>query len=241
MIGSSSNGARFINAYNDIDHDLRNQYNFKTNISFSDLIRRCSSLNQVVRRYEDDLIEFARLRNAIVHSSSDKLIAEPHDEVVATMEKIAKLVSMPPLLTSILRQRDVIVIDGTLKLRNLILETGRSGHSCIPVYKGANLIGVVRWQKFIENIAANILATNASLDKFLADTTIEEYLRAFPSSEHYVVVSVDITIEECLTLFNQNRKLSTIIVTRSGTATEKPVNIVTVADVMDLMKTLEIY
>ena len=76
-------GVRFLNAYNLLDHSLRTQYNFKTNISFSDLIRRCASLNQVIRSYEDNLVELARLRNAIVHSHSDRIIAEPHEDVVA--------------------------------------------------------------------------------------------------------------------------------------------------------------
>ena len=41
-----------------------------------------------LRKYEDELIDFSRLRNAIVHQSApDKVIAEPHLDVVEKIEK----------------------------------------------------------------------------------------------------------------------------------------------------------
>ena len=48
-----SNAHRFIIAYNTIDQTLRSVYNFKRNLTFSDMIRRSVSLNSVVRKYED--------------------------------------------------------------------------------------------------------------------------------------------------------------------------------------------
>ena len=81
-----SNAERFLNAYNKIDHSLRIQYNFKRSMAFSDIIRRSVLINSVVRKYEDDLIDYGRLRNAIVHSGHDTdIIAEPHTNVVEKM------------------------------------------------------------------------------------------------------------------------------------------------------------
>ena len=86
-----SNAVRFIDAYNKIDYQLRIQYNFKRSMSFSDMIRKAVVMNHIVRKYEDDLIDFGRLRNAIIHKSNDKfLIAEPHTDVVEKLEKITK-------------------------------------------------------------------------------------------------------------------------------------------------------
>ena len=75
-LSNKSLGARFLDAYNAIDKALRAQYNYKTTISFSDLIRRCADLNHVVRGHENDLINFARLRNAIVHSSDNNRVIQ---------------------------------------------------------------------------------------------------------------------------------------------------------------------
>ena len=67
---------RFLDAFNSIDYSLRARYNLNRSMSFSDLIRKCVSLNYVVRKYEDDLIDYGRLRNAIVHQGNkDYIIA----------------------------------------------------------------------------------------------------------------------------------------------------------------------
>ena len=87
---------RFINCFNKVDYTLKAKYNFNRSMGFSDLIRRTVALNYVVRKYEDELIDYGRLRNAIVHSSNDKMIiAEPHEDVVEKFEKIEKLINSP--------------------------------------------------------------------------------------------------------------------------------------------------
>jgi len=66
---SRTNSERFISAYNSIDHSLRAIYGFKRSISFADLVRKAVTLNSVVRKYEDELIDYGRLRNSIVHKT----------------------------------------------------------------------------------------------------------------------------------------------------------------------------
>ena len=56
-----SNSRRFINAYNAIDYAIRVQHNFKRSMSFSDVIRRAVPVNYLVRKYEDELIDYGRL------------------------------------------------------------------------------------------------------------------------------------------------------------------------------------
>ena len=71
-----SNAIDFISAYNTIDSRLRAIYRGKGNLQFSDLVRRCAEFNNTVRKYEDDLLLCARLRNVIVHESKkDRIIA----------------------------------------------------------------------------------------------------------------------------------------------------------------------
>jgi len=233
-------GVRFLDAYNAIDKALRVQYNYKTTMSFSDLIRRCADLNHVIRGYENDLINFARLRNAIVHSSdNNKVIAEPHLEVVELMEKIASLITTPPLVMDIIRQRQVTTIDATRNLYDLIKETGKTGHGMIPAYKGNHLVGIVRWRKLIEDLAT-ILDTS-DLDKFIRETSIENYLRMYPQTGHFTIVKKDVTIEQILTIFNNNRKIAAVLITENGTAMELPIGFLTNADIIDLVKIIESY
>ena len=100
---NKANAAAFLSAYNEIDAQLRALYNFWSGQSFTGIVRRCAEKNAVVRRYEDELAEYARLRNAIVHQSTDgRVVAVPCDEVTREMERIASLLTEPP------RNRDAL-------------------------------------------------------------------------------------------------------------------------------------
>lgn len=227
-------GQRFINAYNLIDHSLRVQYNFKTNITFSDLIRRCSTLNQLIRVYEDDLIELARLRNAIVHNRSERLIAEPHEDIVELMERIAQHVSAPPLAIDVIKSVSVSIIPTEAKVRDFFIMTYKVGHSNIPVYNVKNeLVGVMRRDVLMQALG-KIVENGGSIDHFIENTTIEQYMREFPYTSHFCIASAQITIEEVLSLFENNRKLSCIIVTQTGAANSQLKGIITVGDLIDL-------
>jgi len=237
----STQAKRFINAYNQIDHALRTQYNFKSNISFTDLIRRCTQLNMIIKNHEDDLISYARLRNAIVHSVTDYVIAEPHAEVVTLMEKIARVVSTPPLAVEALGKHNVMTVQSTLTLREWLIEKSKVEYSNLPVYKGNALIGVMYFRNYVSAFG-KLLALRKNIDEFVDNTTVEEFLRDFPSPDkQYQLVSAKITIEEALKIFNDSRKIICLIVTKTGNFLEPPIRIITRADIMDLMSVVEKY
>ena len=73
---------RFISAYNRLDQGLRDIYSIKRTLNFADMIRKVATVNTVVKKFEEDLIDYGRLRNAIVHRSSDEIIAEPNVDVL---------------------------------------------------------------------------------------------------------------------------------------------------------------
>jgi len=235
-----TNGTRFVNAYNLLDHSLRTQYNFKNNISFSDLIRRCASLNQVIRLYEDDLIDLARLRNAIIHSKSEQVIAEPHNDVVELMEKVAKIISTPPAALQALKHTTVDVIAAESSLKDYIIMSAKVGHSNIPVYKRNMLIGVMQRHSFLEQLGLVIGTGNVSIDQYLGTTTIEQFFHERPAHEHFRIVSARATIEEVLAIFG-DRKLTAVIITDNGTSGGNLKGIVTNADIIGLMQILDDY
>jgi len=235
---NSSLGTRFVNAYNLLDHSLRAQYNFKTNISFTDLIRRCSSLNQVIRVYEDDLIDIARLRNAIVHNSGNFLIAEPHFEIVELIERISNVIATPPLAMEVLKGTAVETIPANMCVRDFIILSYRVGHSNIPVMGKGALVGVLRRENVMHALGL-VTDRGQSIDEYIKGTSIEQYLKQFPNFDHFTIVSDKITIEEVLALFDDNRKLASIIVTENGTVSGQLCGIITTADVIDFKITIE--
>ncbi|MBQ3495047.1 MAG: hypothetical protein IJA69_06490 [Clostridia bacterium] len=236
-----SNAVRFIEAYNTIDHSLRVQHDFKRSISFSDMIRKAVVVNHIVRKYEDDLIDFGRLRNAIVHKSNEKfLIAEPHDDVVEQMEKIARLISTPPKAIETKCVKDVFSVAHDVKVQAVIEIMAQTSYSNIPVFHNGVMIGVANGQKIIDCFGAWLLEGKSAED-FLEKTTIEEIVTIPSQKKYYEIASVNVSIEEVMNMFFSNRKLLCVVLTKSGKMGETPVGIITASDYMDLNKVIENY
>ena len=152
-----SNAERFITAYNQIDYNLRAIYDFKRSMSFSDVVRRAVLLNSVVRKYEEDLIDFGRLRNAIVHTGNNKfIIAEPHDDIVEKIEKLSEIIAEPPRAIDRVGNKDVIVIEQEMKIAESMEIISRTGYSNLPVYNGNKLIGVLNARKLLGVLGAKV-------------------------------------------------------------------------------------
>lgn len=233
-----SNARRFINAYNQIDYALRVQYNFKRSMSFSDLIRKAVLVNHIVRKYEDDLIDFGRLRNAIIHKSNeDFIIAEPHTKVVEEIERIARLITTPPNALETICKDSVLTVDGNTSVKEVIQIMAEKSFTNIPVYEDGVLLGVANGQKILETIGRTI-THGTDLDEFLEKTKINEILYD-GSHPHYEVMSAKATIEEVLDLYYKNRKLLAVLITKNGTKFEPPLGIITTTNVMEMNNILD--
>lgn len=233
------NATRFIDAYNKIDHSLRAQYNLKRGQSFADIIRRCASLNSIVRKFEDLLVDYARLRNAIIHSSyEDFVIAEPRTDVVEQMEKIAELICTPPLAITTACRKDLLSVQSDTSLIDVIGYIGSSGYSNLPVYENGALIGVANGQKLI-NVLGEQVNNKVDICQFINTTKIGDVIQKYQNDNYYVVVSAKLTIEEALNLFYTNRKLLAILITKTGNYKEPALGIITVSDIIDLNAMLD--
>ncbi len=241
-MNSTNNSKRFIRTYNQIDSALRIQGDMKRSISYTEAVRKAARTNSIVAKYEDALIDYGRLRNAIVHNSDpDLAIAEPHDEVVEEYEKIAELICTPPLaVKSNICNKVISTIEYNVSLKEVMEYGYKSGFSNIPIFKEGMLIGVANAGKIAEVIGKKIYEKQ-DINSFLEKTTIEEVLREFTNDNYYTIANEKITLDKVLNLFTENRKLLVILITKSGTLLEPPLGIITISDIMDINKILDNY
>ena len=237
----NTNSKRFIRTYNQIDSALRVQGDMKRSISYTEAVRKAARTNSIVAKYEDQLIDYGRLRNAIVHNSDpDITIAEPHTEVVEDYEKIARLICTPPLAVKTVCKKVVSTIEYNVKLEEVIEYGYKSGFSNIPIFKEGMLIGVANGQKLIDVVGKKIYEKRDICD-YLKTTTIEEALKEFSNDNYYTIAPENITLDKVLNLFTENRRLLVILITKTGTLLEPPVGIITLSDIMDINKILDNY
>ena len=236
-----SNAERFIMAYNEIDYSLRTIYGFKRSLTFSDLIRKAVTLNSVVRKYEEDLIDYARLRNSIVHRSNPNyIIAEPHNEVVNQIEKVARLIATPPTALEVIGTKDVMCEDSDATIQTVLKKLAETGYLNLPIYEGNKLLGVATGRDVVRAIG-NQVALGNDVGDYICNTPIKDTLADYSDGKYFKVADRDLTVEKALNLFYVERKLGVILVTNNGSYNERPIGIITTADILDMNHILENY
>jgi CBS domain-containing protein len=233
------NASRFIMAYNRLDQGLREIYSIKRTLTFSDMIRKVANVNTVVSKFEEDLIDYARLRNAIVHKSGDELIAEPNLEVVEKLEKIARIINTPPRVIECLRPRKVYTVTGDTTLKEVVLQMAKSGYSVVPVYISGTLVGVINRKMIVDGIGKFVEQCRDIDDSI--NEPVSKCLDIFNETSHYEVASTNLTIENMMYMFQQNRKLSSVVLTENGNYTEPAKAVIVSADIIDLNTILDNY
>lgn len=233
---------RFINAYNTIDSALKEQNDYKRSLSYTEVIRKAAKNNAIVRKYEEDLITFGRLRNAIVHSANENfVIAEPHLDVVEEYEKIAKLVSKPPLaFNTEVCKKQVTTVSGDMKVKDVFEFLYKTGYSNVPVYNEEMLVGVANGKK-LANIIGKKIYEKVDLDDFFNNKTIGEVLKEATADNYYTIANEKVTLDVILNLFSENRKLLVVLITKGGSLLQPPIGIITQADILDINKVLDDY
>lgn len=235
------NATEFINSYNKIDAQLRDLYGFKPSQSFTDVIRRSAEKNSVIRKYENDLTDYARLRNAIVHQSTDgQIIAVPCDEVVEQIKLIERLVCTPPMIGETLQEKRIVSIEAELSLRQAVLLISRTGYSNLPVYRGKRMIGIINNRRIIRELGEAI-QRGLNTDVWLSETPVEAVLSETDLFVYYKYLGKKNTLQDILTAFEENKKLLAVAVSENGKIGERIVNFVTPADLVRISKIMEDY
>lgn len=238
---NKTNAERFISAYNQIDYSLRTIYDFKRSMSFSDVVRRSVVLNSVVRKYEEDLIDYGRLRNAIIHNGNKKyIIAEPHDNIVTKIEKLANLISEPPVAIDRVGNKEVITINHDMKIATAMELISRTGYSNLPIYDAEKLIGILNGRKLISVLGQKI-GEKVNIQDYIMNTEVSTVVENMGDDYYFMLADEDLTIDDAMNYFENNRKLLIILITKNGKDTGKPLAIITAADIIDMKKILDVY
>lgn len=114
------------------------------------------------------------------------------------------------------------------------------GFKNIPVYRGNVMVGVAVGSEILENLGKCII-DSVNIDDYIKKTPIQSVILRPEESMIYKITDKNLTIERALNLFYLNRRLQLIIITEHGRLNERPLGVVTVADILDMNAVLENY
>jgi hypothetical protein len=147
-------GDRFLAAFRSIEHVMRSESASRPETHFAELVRQ--SRNRVVKRFENDLLELAELRNAIVHRRNDRLLAEPTEEATRQLEELRDVLAGPPRLDNAIGTRRVEMRSPGDSVR-AAARTMRDGNfSQLPIYDKGQFVALLTAETVARWVAAEL-------------------------------------------------------------------------------------
>ncbi|MFG6119246.1 CBS domain-containing protein [Thalassobacillus sp. B23F22_16] len=226
---------RFEIAFNQIHQQLKAINGFPKNDNFMELVQRSKQKHSVIRHYFDNLKQYAKLRNALVHEKirDDYYIAYPHREVVEEIEKIKQTLDQPPKAIEV-ATRPVLFFKSNSHLTKIVEAFNRFKVSQFPIYgdnqRFLGLLtndGVVRWLS--QNMQKGCIQLE---DVRAADILkLEKNHNVRFLSENNSIFDLESSFERS---FEQNQKLKAVIITADGSQHNKPLGVVTTWDLIKI-------
>lgn len=234
-----TNADRFLDAFKAIEDHLRRKAGATGRADFTELVAQHAADDPAVRAHQDHLVQYARLRNAIVHHASDRrrrAIAEPRTDIVKDIEAIRIAVTRPPRLGDVIGGMVTICLPAD-PIRSATHKMAEGDFSQLPVYENGKVVDLLT-SEAIALWMARRLADGLPVD---GDTSVADVVTADEDRLHRVVDRTT-TVVEALEMFDQaqsaeGRILQAIVIMRSP-ASRTVAGIATVADVPKLLRSL---
>ncbi|WP_353892479.1 DUF6548 family protein [Proteinivorax hydrogeniformans] len=238
MAKQLSNADKFLDVYNELDKFMRQRLNAGDYKGHTKLLEEMKQRYTIVNSYYEELKDYAKLRNAIVHESKEgvKPIAEPHDITVKNYYAIAQTIINPPKALEKIAVSYTNIFTATLKDNALEIMEKMHKHTFthVPVVdEDDKLLGI-----FSENTVFSYLVEHRILETD-QDNTIEEFADFLPiekhKSEYFEFVPKSTLVMDIEEMFKQglkdDKRISVIFITENGKKEEKILGLITPWDV----------
>lgn len=230
------NSDRFLSAFNAIEDLLKKITRTNHHARFFQLIDYAKRNNAVVKKYQDDLKEFAELRNAIVHERHfpNYVIAEPHDPVVEKIEFILNEISEPKTVIPTFA-KDVVVYDVHQTLADVLKAINRFSFTHFPIYDQGKFLGLLSQNGIAHWLGKNVDVNIASFSEILLGNVL-----AFEENGgNFQFIPKNMNVYEAKELFrhggkNHPPKLNALLITEHGKPEEKMLGIITAWDIIKI-------
>lgn len=189
----------------------------------------------IVTRFERDLKSYAALRNAIAHNYSKQPIADPRQDTIDGLKKLVDSLFNPQRAHQIMTPNPVC-FDATDELKSALCNMSAKGYTCVPVYEGEKLVGILsertalRWASEMMNDTEVLLAELKKVGDLVG------YLDPIDGNDFdvyaYVKKSEDVySIQDMFyDAIEAKHRLSAVFVTENGRPAESIIGIITAWD-----------
>ncbi|MHC5373715.1 CBS domain-containing protein [Enterococcus sp. LJL120] len=204
----------FLNSFNRVEKWLKDELNNPSSMGFSEMVRRLAHRKDLpVKDYEDDLLQMAQLRNAIVHEkiSDDFIIAEPNQWAVDRISKIEKLLAEPEKVLPRFK-KNVTGFEMDLPMKDILKTIRQKRYSQFPLYNKGKFEGLITLRTI-----GYWLATEADEETInLKNRRAQDFLMSDGKSANYRFVSQTAEVYAVEKMFQELNSLEAVLITKDG-------------------------
>ncbi len=223
---------RYEVAFNQIHDALKKQVKSRSD-RFTSLVHS-GRHHKIISTYQDELFQYAKLRNALVHEKTELgyYIAEPHEEVVERIEKIARVLHSPNYALTI-ATKEVIFFHLEDRIEDVISAIKACNYSQYPVYEGNRCLGLLTAKSIVKWLAERMMGSIVDLSDVKIQDVFEVEKR--PPLTFQARTSTIFDVEECFEHYHQQKlDIEAVIITENGRDDETPLGIVTAWDLIEI-------
>jgi hypothetical protein len=180
-----------------------------------------------LREVSNLLIQFAQLRNAIVHDETNvgEVIAEPHVWTVQKIEEIEKFLLEPDkVFPKFSRKADVL--DASMKVRTFLQHVLQNRYTFYPIGDKANYLGILTLKSVALYTSEVLLTGKPEMD----DLTIRDLINRKEKRSIASFVSKDANTDDCKQLFKQSPNLEVLFITENGEPNRRILGVIRPSD-----------
>ncbi|SJZ38439.1 hypothetical protein SAMN02745116_00137 [Pilibacter termitis] len=218
------NSDRFLSSFNRINKWLLEKSDNPINIPFVSLVGHMKKRRDLrLAPFANDLIQFAQLRNAIVHDQTNEafVIAEPNDWAVERIEAIEHELLHPERVLPRFRKK-ITLINAEIPISELLEIVAKKKFTLYPVVKNQEFQGLLTLKMIGFWVAERISAGESDFSHYqVADLLARPEKRA-----KFSFVPSNFPTDFCIERFQNEPNLEAILITKHGERNEEILGII---------------
>ena len=226
--------------FNKLETMLKKRANARSEDSISSVVTSLVNIHKdrVVRQFQRDIRQFIELRNAIIHQSTDRAIAEPYEETVAALRQLVVNIEQPKAAWDI-ATTELIKVSLEDSLSDVVGQMAQMHITSLPIVEDKKVIGFVSENTIVKIVDKAFEYGGALIDE--AKTKDVAYDQPYgDDSDVYAYVTRKVTVYEIEDMFNdaikKGKRLLAILVSDKGDASATPLGIITAWDLHKIDK-----
>lgn len=226
--------------FNKLETMLKKRANARSEDSVSSVVSSLVNIHKdrVVRQFERDIRQFIELRNAIIHQSTNRAIAEPYEETVVSLRKLVVNIEQPKTAWDI-ATTELVKVSLKDSLSQVVGRMAEMHITSLPIVEDKKVVGFVSESTIVKIVDKAFEHGGALID----EAKIKDVAYDKPygdDSDVYAYVTRKVTVYEIEDMFNdaikQGKRLLAILVSDKGDASATPLGIITAWDLHKIDK-----